>query len=160
MVDSVSSARRSEIMSRIRAKDTAAERRVRSALHRAGYRFRLHHRGLPGRPDIVLPKHRTVIFIHGCFWHHHSGCKLAYEPKSRREFWREKFHANAARDRHQTAELLRAGWRVIVVWECGLRETSKCRSTLGVIDRRIRAAGAAYTEVPSLTSMQESKRVP
>ena len=118
MVDILSRERRSWNMSRIRGKDTQPELAVRSALHRAGYRFRLHRKDLPGRPDIVLPKYRTVIFVHGCFWHHHSGCKLAYAPKSRVVFWNKKFRSNVDRDRRNASELRRLGWRVITVWEC------------------------------------------
>jgi len=105
-------------MSRIRGRDTAPERLVRSTLHRAGYRFRLHRKDLPGRPDIVLPKYRTVVFVHGCFWHRHSRCRFAYTPKSRVAFWNAKFAANVERDRHNVRELKRLGWRVVTVWEC------------------------------------------
>lgn len=105
-------------MSRIRGKDTTPEVAVRSALHRLGYRFRLHRRDLPGRPDIVLPKHGTVIFVHGCFWHRHARCRYAYTPKSRVEFWQRKFQQNVERDRRVQRELRRLGWKVIVVWEC------------------------------------------
>jgi DNA mismatch endonuclease (patch repair protein) len=105
-------------MSRIRSRDTGPERQVRSALHRAGYRFRLHRKDLPGRPDIVLPKYRTVVFVHGCFWHRHSRCRFAYTPKSRVAFWNAKFAANVARDRRNVRELKRLGWHVVNVWEC------------------------------------------
>jgi len=105
-------------MSRIRGRDTQPEKKVRSALHRAGFRFRLHRKDLPGRPDIVLPKYRTVVFVHGCFWHRHRGCKFAYEPKSRPAFWNEKFRGNVARDRRNASDLRRLGWRVVTIWEC------------------------------------------
>jgi DNA mismatch endonuclease (patch repair protein) len=105
-------------MSRIRGRDTGPERQVRAALHRAGYRFRLHRKSLPGRPDIVLPKYRTVVFVHGCFWHRHSRCRFAYTPKSRVPFWNAKFAANVERDRRNVRELKRLGWRVVTVWEC------------------------------------------
>jgi DNA mismatch endonuclease (patch repair protein) len=105
-------------MSRIRSRDTAPELQVRSALHRAGYRFRLHRKDLPGRPDIVLPKHHTVVFVHGCFWHRHKGCVFAYAPKSRIAFWDEKFRSNVERDFRNTRALRALGWRVITVWEC------------------------------------------
>lgn len=120
MADTLTKAERSALMSRIRGTDTKPEVLVRSALHRAGFRFRLHSRALPGRPDIVLPMHRTVIFVHGCFWHRH-GCSLASEPASRKAFWREKFARNVARDKRTAAALRRAGWRVLTVWECTLR---------------------------------------
>lgn len=109
---------RSWNMSRIRGKDTRPELRVRSALHRLGYRFRLNRRDLPGKPDIVLPRHQTVIFVHGCFWHRHPGCRFAYTPKSRVEFWQTKFQRNVERHREVEEELQTLGWRVLVVWEC------------------------------------------
>jgi len=109
-------------MSRIRGKDTKPEVRVRSALHRMGYRFRLHSRNLPGKPDIVLPKHATVVFVHGCFWHRHPGCRFAYTPKSRIEFWQAKFDRNVERHREVEEQLEELGWSVVVIWEC---ETTK-----------------------------------
>ena len=87
-------------------------------LHRMGYRFRLHKRGLPGRPDVVLPRHRTVVLVHGCFWHRHGGCRFAYTPKSRVAFWRRKFLENVARDLRTVLALEALGWRVVTVWEC------------------------------------------
>ena len=105
-------------MSRIRDRDTKPEKVVRSALHRMGFRFRLHRRDLPGSPDIVLPKHGAVIFVHGCFWHRHARCRYAYTPKSRVEFWQRKFQQNVERDRRVQRELRRLGWKIIVVWEC------------------------------------------
>ena len=112
-------------MSRIRGKDTKPEIAVRSILHRMGYRFRLHRRDLPGKPDIVLPKHRTVVLVHGCFWHRHRGCKYAYTPKSRVQFWQKKFHENVERDRRNRKDLRKEGWKVIVVWECEVRDPDK-----------------------------------
>lgn len=121
MADILSPERRSWNMSRIRGSDTHPERTVRSLLHRAGYRFRLKGRKLPGRPDVVLPKHRTVVFVHGCFWHRHQGCRFAYTPKSNVESWQAKFAANLARDQRVSTLLRRDGWRVFTVWECELR---------------------------------------
>ncbi len=118
MTDRLSRERRSWNMSRISGKDTAPEKQVRSALHRAGYRFRLHSRTLPGRPDLVLPKYRTLVLVHGCFWHRHKGCRFAYTPKSRTAFWNAKFDANVERDRRTARELRRLGWKVVTVWEC------------------------------------------
>lgn len=109
-------------MSCIRDKDTEPEKRVRSLLHGMGYRFRLHCKDLPSRPDIVLTKFKSVILVHGCFWHHHRGCKYAYKPKSRVEFWEVKFRKNVERDRRMTKELKKLGWHVIVVWECELED--------------------------------------
>jgi len=107
-------------MSRIKGRDTKPEMIVRSILHRAGYRFRVHRRDLPGTPDIVLPKHRLAIFVHGCFWHRHPGCKYAYTPKSQVEFWEHKFRENVKRDQRKRMALEDAGWKVIVIWECGV----------------------------------------
>ncbi len=118
MTDTISKERRSWNMSRIRGKDTGPERAVRSLLHRMGYRFRLHRNDLPGKPDIVLPKYRTAIFVHGCFWHRHPRCRYAYTPKTRVKFWKNKFAENVARDRRAMRALRRLGWRVIVIWEC------------------------------------------
>ena len=105
-------------MSRIRSKDTAPEIRVRSMLHKAGYRFRLHVKDLPGKPDIVLPKYKTVIFVHGCFWHRHKGCSKATTPSTNSEYWKKKFQRNVERDKQDQAELKKLGWKVIVIWEC------------------------------------------
>jgi DNA mismatch endonuclease, patch repair protein len=118
MSDIVSSEKRSWIMSRIRSRDTRPEIMVRSILHRLGYRFSLRRRDLPGRPDIVLPLRRTVIFVHGCFWHRHRGCIEASNPKSRVPYWTAKFASNIARDRRNRRALMKSGWRVFVVWEC------------------------------------------
>lgn len=118
MADRIARERRSWNMSRIHGADTGPEKAVRSALHRAGFRYRLHVSSLPGRPDIVLPKHRTVILVHGCFWHRHRRCRYAYMPKSNVDFWREKFRSNVKRDRQQRRRLEDLGWRVVVVWEC------------------------------------------
>nr|WP_229256092.1 DNA mismatch endonuclease Vsr [Duganella fentianensis] len=109
-------------MAGIKAKNTGPEIRVRHFLHKNGFRFRLHRRDLPGNPDIVLPRYRTCIFVHGCFWHRHDGCKLASNPKSRQDFWREKFGANVRRDKLNRRLLEEDGWRVVIVWECGLRK--------------------------------------
>jgi DNA mismatch endonuclease (patch repair protein) len=117
-MDRISKERRSWNMSRIKAENTSPEKSVRSALHRAGLRFRLHQRTLKGRPDIVLPRFRTVIFVHGCFWHRHPGCSFAYTPKTRIAFWQKKFDENVARDRRTCRDLRKSGWRVLVVWEC------------------------------------------
>lgn len=105
-------------MARIRGKDTGPEIAVRKALHAAGFRFRLHDSRLPGRPDLVLPKWRSLIFVHGCFWHRHPDCRFAYTPKSRVDFWEGKFASNVARDARNEAEAERLGWHVIVIWEC------------------------------------------
>ena len=109
-------------MAGIGGKDTKPEIAVRSALHRLGLRFRLHRAGLPGRPDVVLSRHHAVVFVHGCFWHRHIGCKLAYTPKSNLTFWRRKFRENVERDMRTAGNLRRLGWRIFVVWECSLTD--------------------------------------
>lgn len=125
MVDTLSPAQRSERMSRIRSKDSKPEVGLRRALHRHGLRFRLHRKDLPGKPDIVLPKYRTAIFVHGCFWHGHEGCKVANTPKSNTEFWTKKFKANKERDRLSIENLKSLDWNVITVWECEINTPSK-----------------------------------
>lgn len=118
MPDIVSPATRSRMMREIRGKDTKPELRVRRFLHARGFRYRLHDRRLPGRPDLTLPKLRTVVFVHGCFWHQHSGCRFAARPATRVAFWAAKLSANTERDMRQRDLLTAAGWRVEVVWEC------------------------------------------
>jgi len=115
-------------MSRIRGVDTKPEIIVRSILHRAGFRFRLHVKRLPGKPDIVLPKHRTVVFVNGCFWHRHD-CGRFRMPKSNTDYWKDKFDKNAARDKRNAASLRDLGWKVVIVWEC---ETADAE---GLMDR-------------------------
>jgi DNA mismatch endonuclease (patch repair protein) len=121
MADTLTSERRSWNMSRIRGRDTGPELRLRSLLHRAGFRFRLHAKQLPGRPDVVLSKYRTAIFVHGCFWHRHPGCRNATTPSTRIEFWQEKFDSNVRRDAQNRTALEAAGWTVLTVWECELK---------------------------------------
>ena len=120
-MDRISEAHRSWNMSRIRSINTKPERLVRSALHGLGFRYRLHRKDLPGTPDLVLPKYRSVILVHGCFWHRHPGCRFAYSPKSRPSFWAAKFAANVARDQNDLRRLRSLGWRPIIVWECQTR---------------------------------------
>jgi DNA mismatch endonuclease, patch repair protein len=105
-------------MGRIRGKNTSPELVVRRVLHRMGYRFRLHVKNLPGKPDIVLPKYKTVIFVHGCFWHQHKGCKNCTTPTNRQEFWINKLNGNTARDKIHRQALRKLGWQAITVWEC------------------------------------------
>ena len=130
MADTLTPAQRSEMMARIQGRDTKPELQVRSILHRMGYRFTLDNRGMPGSPDIVLPRYDVAIFVHGCFWHRHAGCKYATTPKTRRSFWNAKFQANTARDRRVTAALRRDGWRVWTIWECQLRTPEKVQARL------------------------------
>ena len=130
-MDLLSQERRSWNMSRIRGKDTMPERLVRSLLHRMGYRFRLHRQDLPGRPDIVLPGRRTVVLVHGCYWHRHCGCRLAYMPKSNQAFWNSKFRENVSRDKRQYEQLCALGWHVITVWECETKTPATLAQRLG-----------------------------
>lgn len=121
MTDIVNKETRSSWMAGIGRKDTRPEMIVRRVLHSAGLRYVLNDRRLPGSPDIVLPKYGVCIFVHGCYWHRHSGCKLATTPATRPDFWQTKFDANQARDVRNVDELLELNWRVIVIWECGLK---------------------------------------
>ncbi|MDH4571115.1 very short patch repair endonuclease [Salinicola acroporae] len=120
MTDTLTPSERSERMSRVRGKDTKPEMRLRRMVHAMGFRYRLHAKYLPGKPDLVFPSRRAVVFMHGCFWHRHEGCKLARMPKSRVSFWREKLEANRQRDRRNQLRLQEMGWRVLIVWECQL----------------------------------------
>ena len=115
------SEQRSRNMSAIKSKNTKPEITVRKLLHSMGYRFRLHRKDLPGSPDIVLPKYKTVIFVHGCFWHRHENCKYASIQKTRKEFWENKFKANINRDNLNQANLSLKGWKIIIIWECQLK---------------------------------------
>lgn len=118
MTDVVDPATRSRMMSGIRGRDTKPEMTVRKYLHANGLRYRIAPKSLPGKPDIVLPKYRTVVFVHGCFWHRHEGCRYAATPASNPDFWQSKFKENIARDERVRRMLVEAGWRVLVVWEC------------------------------------------
>ncbi len=122
MADVHSKETRSFNMSRIKGKDTKPEMLVRKYLHAQGFRFRLHVKDLPGKPDIVLPKYKTVIFVHGCFWHGHKGCKYFVVPKTRTERWLYKINGNIERDKKAFKELKKLGWKVIEVWECDLKD--------------------------------------
>lgn len=127
MADVVDAATRSRMMAGIRARDTKPEMIVRRALHKAGFRYRLHVKDLPGKPDIVLPKYKTAIFVHGCFWHGHM-CRKFKWPKSREEWWRAKIEGNVARDKKAAEDLLDSGWRLGIVWECALKgQENQCQ---------------------------------
>lgn len=138
MADTLSPQARSERMSRIRGQDTAPELIVRRYLHAAGFRYRLHVRDLPGRPDIVLPKHRVVVFVNGCFWHAHL-CQKGRVPSTRPDFWAEKFRKNRSRDARNRRLLRNAGWRVITLWECSLSTPTKAGRELERLVRKILA---------------------
>lgn len=150
MTDIVNAARRSEIMSRIKGRNTKPELIVRRIAHGLGFRFRLHRRDLPGSPDMVFPRYRTVVFVHGCFWHRHDGCRYAYRPKSRIQFWTKKFEENVARDARNEKALRDLGWRVLVIWECEAKDQAFVRTQLlahlrrdGVASARNNASGSA-----------------
>ena len=130
MTDIVNAAKRSEIMSRIKGRNTKPELIVRRIAHGLGFRFRLHRGDLPGSPDMVFPRYRTVVFVHGCFWHRHAGCRYAYRPKSRIQFWTKKFEENVARDTRNEISLRDLGWRVLVIWECETRDRAAVRAQL------------------------------
>jgi len=122
VTDIVDQQTRSRMMAGIKGKNTKPELALRRALHAHGFRYRLHSKKVHGRPDLVLPKHGAVVFVHGCFWHRHEGCRYATIPSTRAEFWRAKFEANVARDSAVRVALLEAGWRVATIWECALRK--------------------------------------
>ena len=139
MADFMTSEQRSRAMSTVKSKGTTIERHVRSLLHRMGFRYRLHDRKLPGKPDIVLPKYKTVIFVHGCFWHQHPGCSKSKRPVTRAEFWAKKLDDNMRRDESNIRLLESLGWRVIVVWECETRDPEKLANRLNEELGRTRA---------------------
>lgn len=126
-MDIVDSATRSRMMAAIRGKNTGPEIVVRRYLHAHGYRFRIHRKDLPGKPDIVMPKLRTCIFVHGCFWHRHPDCKYAYTPKSRLDFWLPKFAKNVERDLAAQSALRALGWNVVIIWECETKKIDSLR---------------------------------
>jgi DNA mismatch endonuclease (patch repair protein) len=130
MTDTLSKETRSWLMSRVRQRNTKPEIKIRSLLHQLGYRFRLHDKKLPGSPDIVLKKYKTVIFVHGCFWHRHPKCKKNRIPKSNVAFWKNKFAKNVKRDRAAQKALVKDGWKVFVVWECEIGEVSRLTSRI------------------------------
>jgi len=130
MADTFTAEQRRLVMSHVKGRDTKPEVKVRKLLHGLGYRFRLHRKDLPGRPDIVLPRYRSVVLIHGCFWHGHPGCPRSARPTTNIEFWNRKIDGNMARDQAAYAELARLGWAVLVVWECETRDPDALRERL------------------------------
>lgn len=128
---------RSRIMRAVHSRDTAPEMVVRRFLHAAGLRFRLHDQRLPGAPDLVFPSRRVALFVHGCFWHQHPGCKAAARPKSRQDYWHRKLDGNVARDARHAAELAAAGWTVLIIWECETRD----RQRLAMLAENIQKKG-------------------
>ena len=138
MADVVTEETRSRMMSGIRGKDTKPEMVVRKALFAAGFRFRLHRRDLPGAPDVVMAGRRVAVFVHGCFWHRHKGCRLAAVPATRPGFWKAKLDGNAARDGKNIGRLRELGWRVLVVWECALRDRKTLDALPGILGEWVR----------------------
>ncbi len=129
-MDVFSREKRSQIMSRVSGKNTKPELVVRSLLHNMGYRFRLHRKDLPGKPDITLPKYQKVIFVHGCFWHGHTGCPRSKRPTTNKNFWREKLDKNMERDKESVRNLNGLGWAVLVIWTCEVNDTIKVKNKL------------------------------
>ena len=150
MADTLSPEQRSQLMAKIHGKDTAIEKKVRSHLHKKGYRFRKHVARLPGSPDIVLLKYRAVIFVHGCFWHGHSGCRKSRLPTTRHAFWEEKRKANLERDTRKVTELLNLGWRVAIVWQCVLEKPKTLSSTMNTLENWINSESSQF-EIPNNT---------
>jgi DNA mismatch endonuclease (patch repair protein) len=133
LADKFTKPERSKIMAQVKSENTSPELAIRKLLHRLGFRFRLHRKDLPGKPDIVLPKHKTVIFVHGCFWHGHLGCKRASRPTSNTDFWNKKLDRNIERDRAAREELEKIGWRVMTIWECEIKDTEKMEGTMNFL---------------------------
>lgn len=126
--DKLSTEERSILMGKVRSKNTKPEIAVRKLIHAKGYRFRLHRRDIPGSPDLVFPSLKKVIFVHGCFWHRHTGCKMATTPNTRREFWNQKFASNIKRDQRNFEELAKMGWKFLIIWECEIKDFSSLTS--------------------------------
>jgi DNA mismatch endonuclease, patch repair protein len=130
MADRLTRRQRSILMAGVRTKHTEPELKVRSVAHRLGYRFRLHRKDLPGSPDIVFPRLQAVVFVHGCFWHRHAGCRKASIPATRSDFWAEKLGSNVTRDANARKRLRQSGWRVLVIWECETKHAVKLKDKL------------------------------
>ena len=130
MTDRLTPERRSWLMSRVRSKDTTPELLVRRMVHAMGYRFRLHRSDLPGKPDLVLPRHGKIVFVHGCFWHRHKSCRMATVPKSRKAFWLNKFEKNVKRDARNIRVLRKQGWKVLVLWQCQTTDPDRLEKRL------------------------------
>lgn len=154
MTDIVDPAKRSRIMASIRGKNTKPELKVRHGLHQMGVRFRLHRRDLPGRPDLVFPKYKTALFVHGCFWHRHDSCGLAYTPSDNSRKWAEKFSANVERDKRQITLLQQAGWRVFIIWECALRRKDPS-DLLAAVATELKTGKSSYLEWPTTSNQAQ-----
>ena len=157
MTDTLSPEKRRRLMANVHGKDTTIEKKVRSLLHKKGYRFRKHDTGLPGSPDIVLPKHQAVIFVHGCFWHGHADCRKSRLPSTRYAFWEEKRRANLERDARKVTELLNFGWRVAVVWQCILERSETLSITMNTLEDWI-ISGNNHCEIPNVIEMPQNRQ--
>ncbi|WP_342066249.1 very short patch repair endonuclease [Achromobacter kerstersii] len=162
MTDVVSPEKRSQMMSGIKGKNSLPEMLVRKVLFAMGYRFRLHRRDLPGTPDITMPGYKIVIFVHGCFWHAHQGCKYAKTPSTRTEFWTAKLRANVDRDQRTVDKLTELGWRVLIVWECSTRDREAAAGLPTVLRQWINSdvsLGEISAPIPAADAKLETGRV-
>lgn len=153
-MDKLTKEKRSWNMSRVRSKNTKPELIVRSHLHKMGYRFRLHVKQLPGNPDVVLPKYRAVIFVHGCFWHGHNNCRGGEIPKTRSLFWKDKVCENVSRDTMAYTQLSLCGWRIVIIWECALKNKSSTYNALNNLSEWMRSE-LDNLELPNANQRQE-----
>ena len=147
MADFMTGTQRSRAMSKVRSKNTKPEITIRSGLHRRGFRFRVNDKNLPGKPDIILRKYSALIFIHGCFWHHHLNCPKSKMPQTRKEFWENKIGNNIIRDRKNITKLRSMGWRIAIVWECAVKKEENLVQTLETLNEWIKK-GDFYIEFP------------
>lgn len=138
MADIFSKAKRSEVMSKVTAKDTRPEVKIRKHLFSEGFRYRKNDKRFPGKPDIVLPKYKTVIFVHGCFWHHHANCRAAALPQTNYEFWKDKMLTNVKRDKKNQNDLKKLGWKIIIVWQCQIKNRKLFENTMKKVIKKIR----------------------
>lgn len=137
--------KRSQVMSLIRGQNTKPEVIIRKILYKRGYRYRLNYSKLPGKPDIVFPKYKIVIFIHGCFWHGHENCKIAHIPKTNTKYWSDKFTKNKERDNNVSLSLINMGWQVLIIWECEITKTN-IQNVINKIEHHILCSTSRYTE--------------
>lgn len=158
MVEKIAPAIRSRMMASIRGKDTAPERAIRRMLHTMGFRFRIHRRDLPGNPDIVLPRHRLAILVHGCFWHRHPDCRFTTSPKTNTSFWQAKFKNNVRRDTDVLGQLDEAGWRTLVVWECSVKADTVGRPRLPRLLQLAIASRKRHIQIPGATPRRRNNK--
>lgn len=137
MADIFSKIKRSEVMSKVTAKDTRPEVKVRKFLFSKGFRYRKNDKRFPGKPDIILPKYKTAIFVHGCFWHHHDNCRAAALPQTNCEFWKDKMETNVKRDRKNQKDLKELGWKIIIIWQCQIKNRELFEKTMKKVIKKI-----------------------